>query len=45
VLTVDSLVRDGVQGIVVAATGNGTIHRALEGALLRAQASRSALCA
>ena len=36
---VDSLVRDGVQGIVVAATGNGTIHRALEGALLRAQAA------
>ncbi len=34
---VDSLVRDGVQGIVVAATGNGTIHQALESALLRAQ--------
>ena len=36
---VDSLVRDGVQGIVVAATGNGTIHHALESALLRAQAA------
>jgi L-asparaginase len=36
---VDSLVRDGVQGIVVAATGNGTVHQALESALLRAQAS------
>ncbi|ART55236.1 L-asparaginase [Acidovorax carolinensis] len=36
---VDSLVRDGVQGIVVAATGNGTIHQALESALLRAQAA------
>lgn len=34
---VDSLVRDGVMGIVVAATGNGTIHHALEAALLRAQ--------
>ncbi len=36
---VDSLVRDGVQGIVVAATGNGAIHHALESALLRAQAA------
>jgi L-asparaginase len=36
---VDSLVRDGVHGIVVAATGNGTIHQALESALLRAQAA------
>ena len=35
----DSLVRDGVQGIVVAATGNGTIPHALEFALLRAQAA------
>lgn len=34
---VDALVRDGVQGLVVACTGNGTIHRALESALLRAQ--------
>ena len=35
---VDALVGDGVQGIVVACTGNGTIHYALEAALLRAQA-------
>jgi L-asparaginase len=34
---VDSLVRDGVQGIVVAATGNGALHHALESALIRAQ--------
>ena len=34
---VDALVRDGVAGIVVAATGNGTVHRMLEEALLRAQ--------
>jgi len=34
---VDALVRDGVRGLVVACTGNGTIHRALEAALLRAQ--------
>ena len=37
---VDALVRDGVQGLVVACTGNGTIHHALEAALLRAQAAR-----
>ncbi|MFL6692283.1 MAG: asparaginase, partial [Ramlibacter sp.] len=36
---VDALVRDGVVGIVVAATGNGTVHHALEAALLRAQAA------
>ena len=36
--TVEALVRDGVQGLVVAATGNGTLHHALEGALKRAQA-------
>jgi L-asparaginase len=36
--TVDALVKDGVQGIVVAATGNGTVHRALMPALLEAQA-------
>jgi L-asparaginase len=35
---VDALVRDGVQGLVVACTGNGTIHQALEAALARAQA-------
>src|SRR5690606_7674109 len=34
---VDALVRDGVHGIVVACTGNGTIHHELEAALLRAQ--------
>lgn len=34
---VDALVRDGVQGLVVACTGNGTIHHALEAALLKAQ--------
>ena len=34
---VDALVRGAVQGIVVACTGNGTIHHALEAALLRAQ--------
>lgn len=30
---VESLVRDGVRGLVVAGTGNGTIHHALETAL------------
>ena len=35
--TVDALVRDGVQGLVVAATGNGTLHHALQTALERAQ--------
>ena len=35
---VDVLVRDGVQGIVVAGTGNGTLHFALQAALERAQA-------
>lgn len=34
---VDALVRDGVQGIVVAGTGNGTLHFALQTALERAQ--------
>lgn len=34
---VDALVRDGVAGIVAAGTGNGTLHHALEAALLRAQ--------
>ena len=46
--TVDALVAEdvaqrfgvpAVQGLVVAATGNGTLHHALEAALLRAQAS------
>jgi L-asparaginase len=36
---VDALVRDGARGIVVAATGNGSVHQALEAALLRAQAA------
>ncbi|WP_255428319.1 asparaginase [Ramlibacter cellulosilyticus] len=36
---VDALVQDGVAGLVVATTGNGTVHHALEEALLRAQAS------
>lgn len=35
---VDALVRDGVDGLVVAATGNGTVHHEVEAALLRAQA-------
>lgn len=34
---VDALVREGVQGLVVACTGNGTIHHDLEAALVRAQ--------
>jgi L-asparaginase len=33
---VDAVVRDGVQGLVVACTGNGTIHHAMEAALGRA---------
>lgn len=33
---VEALVRDGVQGLVVAGTGNGSIHAALEGALAAA---------
>lgn len=36
---VDALVRDGVHGLVVACTGNGTIHYQLEAALLHAQAT------
>lgn len=36
-VVVDALVAQGVQGIVVAGTGNGTIHSALEAALLMAQ--------
>jgi L-asparaginase len=36
---VDALVRDGVQGLVVAATGNGTVHERLEEALLAAMAA------
>lgn len=45
-----ALVADGVAGIVVACTGNGTIHHALEAALVQAQAGgvrvvRSTRCA
>ncbi len=36
---VDALVRDGVHGLVAAGTGNGSLHHALEAALLRAEAS------
>jgi len=36
---VDGLVRDGVQGLVAAGTGNGTLHADLEAALIRAQAA------
>jgi L-asparaginase len=36
---VEALVAAGVQGLVVAATGNGTLHRALDAALGRARAS------
>ena len=35
---VEALVAQGVDGLVVAATGNGTVHRDLEAALLAAQA-------
>ena len=35
---VEALVAQGVDGIVVAGTGNGTLHQALEAALLRAAA-------
>lgn len=34
---VRALVRDGVRGIVAAGTGNGTLHHALEAALVEAQ--------
>ena len=49
-LLVDALVAQGVHGIVAAGTGNGTVHRDLEAALLRAQAAgvqvlRSTRCA
>jgi len=47
---VDALVAQGVDGLVVAATGNGTLHHELEAALLAAQARgvkvvRSTRCA
>jgi L-asparaginase len=34
---VDALVKDGVAGLVVAGTGNGTVSHALEAGLLEAQ--------
>ena len=34
---VDAVVAQGVAGIVAAGTGNGTLHHALEAALLQAQ--------
>ena len=40
---VDALVSAGVQGIVAAGTGNGTLHHALEAALLRAQDAGSVI--
>jgi L-asparaginase len=47
---VRALVADGVAGLVVAGTGNGTVHHALEQALLQAQQQgvavrRSSRCA
>lgn len=36
---VRALLADGVQGLVVAGTGNGSLHHALESALLQAQAA------
>ncbi len=36
---VEALLAQGVQGLVVAATGNGTLHQALEASLLKAQAA------
>jgi L-asparaginase len=48
--TVDALVAAGVRGLVVAGTGNGTVHRELQPALERARAAgvvvvRSTRCA
>ena len=34
-LLVDALVAQGVQGLVVAGTGNGTLHHHLEAALMQ----------
>lgn len=36
---VDALLAQGVKGLVVAATGNGTLHHELEAALIKAQAA------
>ena len=38
---VRALVADGVRGLVVAGTGNGSLHHALEGALLQVNAAIS----
>jgi L-asparaginase len=38
-LTVEALVGQGVRGLVVAGTGNGTVHEALQAGLLCAQAA------
>lgn len=38
-MVVDLLVRNGVQGLVAACTGNGSLHEDLEAALVRAQAA------
>jgi L-asparaginase len=35
---VEAWTAQGIQGLVVATTGNGTVHQALEAALLKAQA-------
>ena len=35
---VEALIAQGVRGLVVAGTGNGTVHQSLQAALLRAQA-------
>ncbi len=40
---VEALVAQGVHGLVVAATGNGTVHHSLEAALLKAQAKGVAI--
>jgi L-asparaginase len=37
-VVVDALVAQGIAGLVVAATGNGTLHQELEAALIKAQA-------
>ena len=47
---VDALLSQGVEGLVVAGTGNGTLHHELQAALLRAQSAgvkvlRSTRCA
>lgn len=41
---VDALVQSGVQALVVAGTGNGTLHQALEAALQRAVAQGVRVC-